>query len=120
MYDCVYIYIYIYICTTSGVGPLEAAECHVDLLGAPYLRPISLLTLPLPTLPDSNFRGNPLWAWEFNPLKLRLCFDSNPLKSTMLAGTLGVFRGPHFQIYRDLRAFLLPGTPSRTVFPTEE
>ena len=42
------------------------------------VRPISLLTLPLLILLDSNFRGNPLWAWEFNPLKLRLCLSQTP------------------------------------------
>ena len=39
------------------------------------IRPISLLTLSLLTLLDSNFPGNPLWAWEFHPFKLRLCFS---------------------------------------------
>ena len=37
------------------------------------LRPISLLTLSLLTLLDSNVPGNSLWAWEFHPLKSRLC-----------------------------------------------
>ena len=36
------------------------------------LRPISLLTLSLLTLLDSNFPLSPLWASEFHPLKLRL------------------------------------------------
>ena len=36
------------------------------------MRPISLLTLSPLRLPDSNFPGNALWAWEFHPLKLRL------------------------------------------------
>ena len=39
------------------------------------LRPISLLTLSLLRLLDSNFPGNPLWAWEFHPLELRLCLS---------------------------------------------
>ena len=39
------------------------------------LHPISLLTLSLPTLLDSNFTGNSLWAWEFHPLELRLCLS---------------------------------------------
>ena len=34
--------------------------------------PISILTFSLLTLLDSNFPGNPLWAWKFHPLKLRL------------------------------------------------
>ena len=37
------------------------------------LRPIPLLALSLLTLLDSNFPGNPLWAWESQTLKLRLC-----------------------------------------------
>ena len=36
------------------------------------VRPISLLTLSLLTLLESNFPGNPLWAWEFHSFKLRL------------------------------------------------
>ena len=32
-----------------------------------YVRPISLLTLSLLTLLDSNLPGNPLWAWESHP-----------------------------------------------------
>ena len=39
------------------------------------LRPISLLTLSLLTLLDSNFPRNSLWAWEFHPLELRLCLS---------------------------------------------
>ena len=49
------------------------------------LRPISLLTLSLLTLLESDFPGNPLRAWEFHPFKLRLC-SSQTLKSTMLVG----------------------------------
>ena len=44
---------------------------HLVLVGG--LRPILLLTLRLLTLLESNFVGNPLWAWEFHPLELRLC-----------------------------------------------
>ena len=36
------------------------------------VRPFSLLILSLLTLLDSNFPGNPRWAWEFHPFKLRL------------------------------------------------
>ena len=39
------------------------------------VRPISLLTLSLLTLLDSNFPGNPLWTWEFHPFKSRLCLS---------------------------------------------
>ena len=45
------------------------------------LRPISLLTLSLLTLLDSNFPVNPPWAWELHPLHFRLC----------LSGTLRIF-----------------------------
>ena len=44
----------------------------VEQAGMPAARPISLLTLSLLRLLDSTFRGNPLWAWEFHPFKLRL------------------------------------------------
>ena len=43
--------------------------------GRHEIRPISLLTLSLLRLLGSNFPGNPLWAWEFHPLKLRLCLS---------------------------------------------
>ena len=36
--------------------------------GCASLRPISLLTLSLLRLLDSNFPGNPLWTWAFHPL----------------------------------------------------
>ena len=39
------------------------------------VRPISLLRLSLLRSLDSNFLGNPLWAWEFHPLKITLCFS---------------------------------------------
>ena len=39
------------------------------------LRLISLITLRLLRLLESNFPGNSLWAWEFHPLKLRLCLS---------------------------------------------
>ena len=44
-------------------------------LPGPVVRPISLLTLPLLTLLDSNFPGNSPWAWEFHPLKIALCLS---------------------------------------------
>ena len=53
------------------------------------MRPISLLALPLLTLLDSNFPVNPLWAWEFHPLKLRLC-SSQALRNPVSVGRSGV------------------------------
>ena len=50
---------------------------HTSLLYNICLRPISLLTLSLLRLLESNFPGNSLWAWEFIPLKLRLCWSQN-------------------------------------------
>ena len=38
------------------------------------LCPISLITLSLLRLLDSNFPENPLWAWEFHPLNLQFCY----------------------------------------------
>ena len=44
--------------------------CVDKIRGPPFaLCPISLLTLSLLTLLDSNFPGNLLWAWEFHPFK---------------------------------------------------
>ena len=46
----------------------------INWSGPPHpvsLRAIFLLTLRLLTLLESNFPGNPLWAWEFHPLNLR-------------------------------------------------
>ena len=40
-----------------------------------HLRPISLQRLSLLRLLDSNFQENPLWTWEFHPLKLRFCLS---------------------------------------------
>ena len=57
------------------------------------LRPISLLTLSLLTLLDSNFPGKSLgipMGLGFPPLKFKIVLESNPLKSTMLVGGLGV------------------------------
>ena len=39
------------------------------------IRPISLLTLSLLRLLDSNFPGNPQWTWEFHPFKLIWCLS---------------------------------------------
>ena len=43
--------------------------------GTVRVRLISLLTLRLLRLLESNCPGNSLWAWEFLPLKLRLCLS---------------------------------------------
>ena len=47
-------------------GPLLGPELSL-------VRPISLLTLTLLTLLDSNFPGNPPWALEFDPFELSSC-----------------------------------------------
>ena len=57
-----------------------------------WMRPISLLTLSLLTLLDSNFPGDSLGTWEFHPFKIKIVLESNPLISTTLAGRLGVLR----------------------------
>ena len=73
----------------SGLGdgsmvrtqPLEVAGSRVRDLGRVLsvlprslgVRPISLLTLSLLILLDSNFPGNAPCAWESHPFKLRLC-----------------------------------------------
>ena len=44
------------------------------------VRSISLLTLSLLTLRDSKVFGNPLWTWEFHPLKVSIQ-TSNPAPS---------------------------------------
>ena len=61
-----------------------------SLAGTVWLRPISLLTLRLLRLLDSNFPGNPPRAWEFPPLRIEIVLESNPLTSTMLVGRMGV------------------------------
>ena len=50
----------------------EEDETPIRTLPTSYwVRPIPLLTLSLLTLLDSNFPGNPLWAWKFHPFKSR-------------------------------------------------
>ena len=65
-------------------GPTRV-RTHLDTRACRLLRPISLLTLSLLTLLDSNFPVNPLWAWEFHPLNLRLCL-SQTLRNTQCKG----------------------------------
>ena len=90
----VYIYIYIYIHIHIDIHILlelkistsvfkcyvvELSTCLRNLLECvEYLlrvRPISLLTLSLLTLLDSNFPGNLLCTREFHPFKSRLCWS---------------------------------------------
>ena len=57
------------------------------------IRPIFLLTLSLLTLLESNFPGKSLgnlMGLGIPPLKINMALESNPLKSTMLVGRLGV------------------------------
>ena len=54
------------------------------------VRPISLLTLPLLTLIDSNFPGNPILDMRIPPLEIKIVLESNPVKSMMLVGRLAV------------------------------
>ena len=88
------LYIYIYMMsgkheTRIGTWPRLSASLnacfaivslHCFSLGSgpsrpPPLRLISVLTLSLLRLLDSSFPGNPLRAWEFHPLQLRLCLS---------------------------------------------
>ena len=73
----IYIYIYIYILGVRVQAPLSAS-------GQIRLRPISLLRLSLLRLPDSNIPGNPLWAWEFPPLRIKILLESEPPNSRIL------------------------------------
>ena len=74
---CIYIYTYAHVLREALQEDIEwsetTTECPKD--ASSYLLPISRLTLSLLTLLDSNFPGNPLWAWEFHPLALRLCLS---------------------------------------------
>ena len=92
----IYIYIYIYVhrerfmyLSTCDHWTSETRKAANTLL-----RPISLLTLSLLRLLDSNFPGNSLWAWEFHPLRIKIMLESNPLKSRMLVWRLAVEHEP--------------------------
>ena len=74
--------------STTAIASLTHVFCHVknhnDVLHgsmpskkpcARQVRPVLLLTLSLLILLDSNFPVDPLWAWEFHPFKLRLCWS---------------------------------------------
>ena len=61
------------------------------------VRPISLLTLRLLTLLDSNFPGNPLWAWEF--LWFDWCYPRLPLVAR--AASHGRRKGRRLRICHD-------------------
>ena len=63
---CLSLSIYIHILSEADAvhrreHPGRPAACSADERGLPQLRPISLLTLSLLRLLDSNFPGNPLW-----------------------------------------------------------
>ena len=75
-----YVYIYIYIIRPISLLRLWSNVClstNIRSIRFPFvlgvianditIRPISLLTLSLLTLLDSNFLGNSLGAWEFHP-----------------------------------------------------
>ena len=71
------LYIYIYIVIHS----LCLSFVHVSQLTdtrMAHLRPISLLRISLLGFVDSRVPGNSPWAWEFNPLQLRLCLSQTP------------------------------------------
>ena len=60
-----------------------------------HVRPISLLTLSLLTLLESNFPGKSLGnpcGPGIPPLRINIMLESNPLKPTMLVGRSGVKR----------------------------
>ena len=56
IYMCMYVYIYIYIYVEQVMTKRLRSKTEA------IARPISLLTLSLLTLLDSNFPGNPLWT----------------------------------------------------------
>ena len=63
IYTYVYIYIYIYIYVYNYNSNYMYGRKSIDCMG---VRPISLLRLSLLRLIDSNFPGDPPWAWEFH------------------------------------------------------
>ena len=89
MYVCmnIYIYIYTYIhihihihtyiheAEVWGSWVVLRVSLHCRIVHAYRLSPISLLGLSLLRLLDSNFPGNALWAWEFQPLESRFCLS---------------------------------------------
>ena len=58
------------------------------------LRPISLLTLPLLTVLDSDFPGNLPTYKRVPPLNIKIMLESSPLKSTMLVRRSAVLLPP--------------------------
>ena len=78
---CVSVYlrsVYLRSVSISRSGICRSPMCVSPPARTLCLRPISLLTLSILTLLDSSFPGNPLWAWEFHPFKLRLCLSQTP------------------------------------------
>ena len=92
---------------SASRGELETPRRFELLLGArngrgwQTVRPISQLTLSLPTLLDSSFPGNWHGAGEIPPLRIKITLESNPLKSRMLVARYlgqqiqGEFLGQH-------------------------
>ena len=89
VYICIYIYIYMYTYITVCIYIYIYTYIHITLSETPicqslwdwgrgFLRPISLLTLSLLRLLDSNFPGSSLWSWEFPPLRINITLESNP------------------------------------------
>ena len=65
------------------------SDAHVrSAIAARHARPISLLRLSLLRLLDSDFPGNSLWAWEFQPFNIKILLESTPLRSTILVQRL--------------------------------
>ena len=62
------------------------------------VRPISLLSLSLLRLLDSNFPGYALWDMIIPPLKFKIMIESNPLKSRFLVGRLAVLAKARFLV----------------------
>ena len=87
-----YMYIYTYIYIT---GLLDRA-----------VRPTSLLTLSLLTLLESKIPGKSLGIpmdVKIPPFRIKIVLESNPRKSTMLVGGLGVSKGePSTRFRRDV------------------
>ena len=74
-YVCIYIYIYIYIYRSEqsvGRGS-EPSNVRVQRLTCPLLLAQCRTTPNRPTKITPTNVGDPLWAWEFHPFRLRLC-----------------------------------------------
>ena len=70
------------------------ADHELSEYTASGLRPVHLLRVVLLRVLESNFRETPYKiqrTWEFPPLRIKSLLDSNPLKSKLLVGGLGVW-----------------------------